>query len=92
MIVRGYTLDLYCENARELYGTGSDGDIHDYKEFPATYVGETRQECVRAARKEGWTINITEGKCICPKCNHAKNVVRTFPQNKWEVIKQCSKK
>jgi len=72
MIVRGYALDLYCENAHELRGTGYDGDVHDYNEFPATYVGETRQECVKAARKNGWIINIKAGTCICPKCNNKK--------------------
>lgn len=67
MIVRGYSLDLYCENADELRGTGRDG-IHDYNEFPATYVGETHQECVGAARKDGWVVNINKGTCVCPKC------------------------
>ena len=71
MIVRGYSLDLYCENAAidgDICGTGRDG-IHGFREFPATYFGETRQECVGAARRDGWTVNIKDGKCICPKCN-----------------------
>ena len=75
MIVRGYSLDLYCENAHELRGTGRDGDVHEFNEFPATYFGETRQECVRWARGDGWKINLSKGICICPKCNDKKERV-----------------
>lgn len=72
MIVRGYSMDLYCENAHELRGTGYGGDIHDYNEFPKTYAGETRAECVREARADGWKINIKAGTCICPKCTEQR--------------------
>lgn len=72
MIVRGYSLDLYCNNAEKysnMYGSGRGEDIHEFNEFPKNYFGESRQECVRAARSDGWKINLKAGTCICPKCN-----------------------
>ena len=70
MIVRGYSMNLYCENAQpNIRGTGSNGDVHDFQEFPKTYFGETRAEVVREARSDGWIINLEKNTCICPKCN-----------------------
>jgi hypothetical protein len=72
MIVGCYSLDLYCDNVlskdEDLFG-GLNGDKHEYREFPKTYTGNTRQEAERQARKEGWMINNKTGICLCPKCS-----------------------
>ena len=63
MIVGGYTLDLYCENTTGEYE-------HDH--YPgfgnAQYTGRTFTDCATRAKKDGWLINRSENKAICPKC------------------------
>lgn len=63
-IVGGYTMDLYCENEKPY----PDG-IHPFQMFPQQFVGETRQECAREARKVGWKLNFQNYTAICPICN-----------------------
>ena len=70
MKVGCYTLDLYCRNSGDVFSedpTKLDA-IHTFKEFPHQYIGETRQECERQARKHGWIFN-KDRDVTCPKCN-----------------------
>ena len=59
-----YTLDLYCDNSK-LQPDGTDG-IHEYKAFPDQYTGNSRANCVRKAKKDGWKW-VGEHQ-YCPKC------------------------
>lgn len=68
MIVGCYVLDLYCDNQ----GDYPDG-IHEYNEFPRSYHDEFGSKCRKAARRDGWKLNLKEGTAICPKCNEKKN-------------------
>lgn len=70
MIVGVYSLDLYCENEGEY----NDG-IHPFRYLLHSYVGETRQECFRKARANGWKLNFRKGTAICPICTRAKRKV-----------------
>ena len=63
MIAGAYTLDLYCDNHEWM------DDIHDFDEFPHQFVSETKGECFRKARKQGWLINVKMNKVLCPKCS-----------------------
>lgn len=70
MIVGGYLLDLYCDNEdapEQHYKAPYNPQAHQFREFPHQYTGETRAECVRQARAEGWLIGKT--RQLCPKCN-----------------------
>ena len=51
-----YTLDLYC------MAEGHEGNE------PHTYMGETRQECDRNAKADGWAIR-RDRIAVCPRCN-----------------------
>lgn len=66
MIVGCYTLDLYCDS----YDGGPpfrDSVVHKYQEFPHQYTGETRFECIKQARKDGWLIS--KKHQLCSKCS-----------------------
>lgn len=64
MIVGGYSLDLYCDN--------EETKNHPYNYFPHQYAGNTRGECFRDARKDGWILNYYKNKAICPLCSGKK--------------------
>ena len=74
MIIGGYALHLYCDNAES-----NDKNYHyqlasgtylvaDY-EIPHTYAGNNFTECVNYARKDGWKVDRKNDICICPVCN-----------------------
>lgn len=62
MYAASFTLDLYCEN----YESCSEGAI-GYT--PTQFVAYDRKEAFKAARKAGWTVNIRNSTCYCPKCS-----------------------
>jgi len=64
MEVSCYCMDLYCDH---------ENDQHRWKEFPQTYTGVSRSQCVREARTEGWVFH-RDGKVTCPKCNKQRKV------------------
>lgn len=66
MKVSGYSMDLYCRNVTDAH-IFSSNNIHDYKEFPHRFTGETNSECKQYARKKGWVFN-RDGDVTCPKC------------------------
>lgn len=77
MIVGGYSLHLYCdceghindyERAQQAGRQTWEQNSHDIGEF----TGHSRAECVKAARSDGWVIDITSGRCKCPTCAKAK--------------------
>lgn len=65
MIAGCYTLDLYCDDNDE------DG-MHAYGEFPKQYTSEHGTKARRAARRNGWVINMVNGTAICPKHSRKK--------------------
>lgn len=77
-VVGCYSIVLYCvhprhdadygERMREIGGPG------DVAEYPTDFIGETRAETLRAARKQGWYISRDEQRVLCPY--HAKQVPR----------------
>jgi hypothetical protein len=70
MIVGCYSLELYCENQPDRQKPDS---VHGYEEFPSVYAAQRREDCERAARKDGWMINNKTGVCLCPKCSGKHN-------------------
>lgn len=58
MLVGCYTLDCYCD---------CDNPLHEWREFPRQFTGETRAECLRSARAHGWVF-LKDGQAKCPKC------------------------
>lgn len=64
MIIGGYQLDLYCDCDFCLNWKGS----------PATeqYGGRNETEAYRTAKKAGWEINKSKGRCIAPNVTHAE--------------------
>lgn len=69
MIVGGYAMDLYCENAGEtLAGTIYDAYGHRYDAFPRKFHGETALECRQQAYTRGWILRIAKGEAYCPMC------------------------
>jgi hypothetical protein len=63
-----YTVDLYCENA----DSGSPGKRGEcptsWHYFPSQYTGETWGECIRQARRRGWTVT-RDRLAYCPDCS-----------------------
>lgn len=74
MQVGCYTLDLYCDNAKQW----PDDLGHDYGEFPWSYTGELGSKCRAKARKAGWKL-LPDGGAICPKCNKRSNKNSSTP-------------
>lgn len=70
MIVSGYTLDLYCDGAKDCKNRNAryDGSHNDRGHPPARYSDENKYICWRAARIDGWKLIRKTGLAICPKC------------------------
>jgi hypothetical protein len=62
MLVGCYTLDCYCDANHPALTRLASGL---FLEFPLQYTGETRAQCVRAARAAGWVIGEAHR---CPIC------------------------
>jgi hypothetical protein len=69
--VGGYTLELYCDYP----GCHGQDKRQGARTKFAQYCAETYAQCVRKARRDGWTINRRaawvegqngSGRCICP--------------------------
>lgn len=64
-VVGCYSLDLYCDS-----GGGEYGDKCPNRPLNgpgAQYTGNTENECIRQARRHGWTFNRDKTKCYCSK-------------------------
>jgi hypothetical protein len=59
MIVGCFSLHLYCDSESHV-------ETHGYP--TPEYTGETRAECYRQARKDGWAIVAPLRLAYCPKC------------------------
>ena len=67
-LVGCYSLDLYCDKNKSA--------AHQFT-MPRQYAGRTEAECIRRARRDGWSINkrievpnsATQGRTICGTCN-----------------------
>ena len=57
-----YVLDLYCD-ARPML------DHARHYRYMSQYTGETRGECVKKARADGWRFT-KDRQHICPECNN----------------------
>lgn len=75
MIVGGYTMDLYCDNDVEqpwyTKGHSKPGD-YGTETYPDTYYAQTRAQCIKMARKAGWTFRRDGTLDKCPTCNKVK--------------------
>jgi hypothetical protein len=71
MIAGCYDMDLYCDVAVEGY---LDAVGHSR---PCQVTGETRGECIRAARRSGWVI--TKESQRCPL--HARHLTSQPPHS-----------
>lgn len=67
MIVGGYVLHLYCENASE----------HDYTDPTlGEYGGGNKSEAYKEAKLDGWFIDDKKGIAICGKCRLNNRKIR----------------
>lgn len=69
MIVCGYVMHLYCDGTlctaeRQHLATNNIGVPTPVAE----YGGETKREAVKAARADGWKIDLFEDKAWCRRC------------------------
>jgi hypothetical protein len=75
MIVGGYTLDLYCDNddRDDHHFTGGEFWVGENWSNKLTishqFVGETFAQAARKARRDGWIVNRSKNKCLCPACS-----------------------
>jgi hypothetical protein len=72
MIAGCYSVDLYCDNA-DPASEGRRGVCKGpaYKPNPDAYTGETEGECLRQARRDGWTFTRTRPRfAYCPACSN----------------------
>lgn len=69
MIAGCYILDLYCSQIKKDYVENINFG-HKHHEFPHQYTGQTRGECYRKARKDGWLIS--KQRQLCPTCKKRK--------------------
>ena len=83
MIVGGYALDLYCDNEMES-GTRQERFEHTGSDmFPgpgrATYThDESGSKARAAARRNGWKLDLENGRALCPVCVKAGIVFSTL--------------
>lgn len=75
-----YSIDLYClhPNHEADYHRLFKGGASPVPDTPVAVIGETRAECIRAARKGGWWIGRKDARgqraALCPY--HAREVPR----------------
>lgn len=70
MLVGCYSIHLYCTNAEKEKGEKTCNVGWGY-DGPAEYTGETLNQCIKEARKDGWYISRNaRGPRItyCPDC------------------------
>ena len=84
MIIGSYSLHLYCSNEtwhgdwwrhRVVPDINSQNNP-DYRGGFADYVGDSYQECVRYARKDGWVIAHDRSAAYCPQCKKKRGVTQ----------------
>lgn len=67
MILDCHTLTLYCD-ARSFDDNDRDTNPnHKSVEFPHEFVGDTKAQTYRAARRAGWLLG--KEQQLCPKCS-----------------------
>lgn len=54
----GYSMDCYCDHLNP---------AHKFEEFPHSFIGRSRTEVFKQARKAGWRIH-NDNSATCPKC------------------------
>lgn len=81
MIVRGYSIDVYCDNE----------DVeHEYMKDRDSFGGaETYQQCAKMARAQGWYLSRDRRRALCPKCNpkhHQQPKLAPEPGGTFDVM------
>lgn len=69
MIKGKYILELWCISCSDIYKN----------RFPVIYEDSNEFNCIRKARKEGWTVGSKNQ--ICPECNsrQRKKIKQIYP-------------
>ena len=70
MIVGCYSLDLYCDN--------EDAHKGEYPTFSFESTGRSRAQCLRAAKRAGWAVDIRKRTVRCPKCKGKKLLIEAM--------------
>ena len=65
MIVGCYTIHLYCDDEKHDERTHSRRGL---QLFDFQFSGLTESECLRNARRGGWSVNRPRGLATCPIC------------------------
>ena len=67
-VVGGYTIDLYCDTGDDVFGADCPHRPLVGSCF-ATYSGLNERDCLRQARRDGWTFREGNTKAFCPSCS-----------------------
>ena len=71
MIVGCYSLDLYCEN-EELHA-------NEYPILVFNSTGRSRAQCLRYAKRAGWSVDLKRRIARCPQCKGKKLLIELAP-------------
>ena len=89
MIVGCFTLHLYCDSPEHKrtdedfkYLSQQASRIWDSM-HPGEFTGETRHDCVRAARKAGWVLKAKANRAICPIHNNKRPDIKERALEKY---------
>lgn len=72
MIVGCYSLDLYCDNEK--------AHENEYPTLSFESTGRSRAQCLQAAKRAGWAVDIRKRTARCPKCKGIRIVNKESKQ------------
>jgi hypothetical protein len=72
-VIGCYSMDLYCDAGGDIYGgkCPNKPDLYTGGAM-AQYTGHTEGDCIRQARKHGWTFNRQKTMAFCKKCSEGR--------------------
>jgi hypothetical protein len=66
-IVGCYSVDLYCDYGNDAFGGGCPTNAK-----LTGLTGRNETDCIRPARRAGWTFARDRMKAWCPRCSKAR--------------------
>lgn len=69
-VIGCYTLDLYCDTGGDPYG-GTCPQHRPGVQRLVQFTGRTEADCLKQARRRGWTFKAGATLAICPSCSQS---------------------
>jgi hypothetical protein len=66
-LYNGYCIDCYCDSPLHNQYIALVG-------LCGEFIGQSRTDCLKQARKAGWKINLKKDTCFCPEHIKEKRV------------------